>query len=266
MKTNFSCFLILTLLLTLVCDGQTTGGTSGTPPSSPFNAQYVSFSFLPAPAQQYLLTVGNRVQRAGNERTTLTGTFTNSTGNTTNAQLVWQVPGQISFSLTGHTGPALGFSTAGGLMNATTMTSANADILESLFDDTVESFLYGFMRGDGHRLIGLSYRGDNGSTPNYTGPWYDVYVRSAGALSQPGAPFRSKFYFFNSQTKLLAKVTYQLPGPLEVETDISGWTTTNGQSFPGQIVRKENGNVVFTFNVAQATAGPAPNDGLFGGQ
>jgi hypothetical protein len=258
-----SCGLTWLFVTSLACMGQS---TTSSQPTSPSTAEYVGFSYLPAPAQQYLFALGSRIQKAGNERTTLTGTFTDSSGNATNAQLIWQVPGQISFSLTGQSGPPLGYSTSGGLMNAATMTSANADILESLFDDTAESFLYGFLRGDGHRLIGLSYRGDNGTTPNYTGPWYDVYVRSAGALAQPGAPVRSKFYFFNSQTKLLAKVTYQLPGALEVETDINGWTTTNGQSFPGQIIRKENGNVVFTFNIAQATGGPAPNDGLFGGQ
>lgn len=256
------CSFILFLAASLACFGQ----GAGSQPAGPSTAQYVSLAFLSAPAQTYLLAIGDRIQTPGKERTTLSGTFTNATGTTTSAQLIWQVPGQISFSLTGQSGPPLGYSIAGGLMNTASITPANADILESLFDDTAESFLYGFMRGDGHRLIGLSYRADNGTTPNYSGPWHDVYIRSARALAQPGAPLRSKFYFFNSQTKLLAKVSYDLPGPLNVETDISGWTTTNGQSFPGQIVRKENGNVIFTFNITQATASPAPNDGLFGGQ
>jgi len=46
-----------------------------------------------------------------------------------------------------------------------------------------------------------------------------------------------------------------------VTTEFNKWTKNAGQSFPGQIVRRVNDAIVFTFDISGATIGPAQNDG-----
>ena len=157
------------------------------------------------------------------------------------------------------------FTPSSGLLNATSLSSSDADILESLLDDASEAFFYGFQSGAAHRFLGARFRGDDGTTKNYSGPWFDIFLTITSAQAQPNAPKRQKLYYFNSDTQQLAKVQYQIPGSVAVTTEFNNWTTTAHQSFPGQIVRKENGATVFTFNINSATVSPAVTDGIFQG-
>jgi len=254
----------LTLLCALTIGGEGMLFSQGTPSTQPAvtRTNFVNIAAVPSPVRAFIQAFGDRILKAGNERTTLVGTYTDAKGSTP-ATLTWQVPGELRFD---RTGAASLIYAAGTVQNAASISSADLNVLESLLDDSAESFFYGFMRGDAHRLIGRRYRADDGTTPNYQGPWYDIYIRSASALAQSGAPLRQSFCFFDSQTKLLAKVQYDLPNSTKVLTEFTNWITTNGQSFPGQIVRKENDAVVFTFKITGAVASPAVTDGVFPGE
>jgi hypothetical protein len=138
--------------------------------------------------------------------------------------------------------------------------------LETLLTDSAEWFFYGFLRGEARRYFGGRFRIDDGSSANYTGPFYDIHQVTTAVPVQPGSPLRAKRYYFDSVSKLLSKTVYTaatVTSETSVETDLSGWTTKGGQSFPGTITRKENGAVVFTFTVASAVFGPAVSDGTF---
>ena len=52
---------------------------------------------------------------------------------------------------------------------------------------------------------------------------------------------------------------------MTVRTEFSNWMTMAGQSFPGMIVRIENGSQVASFTVRTAVTGPSANDGVFSG-
>ena len=117
--------------------------------------------------------------------------------------------------------------------------------------------------GMAYRFLTGTVRADDGKTPNYKGPWYDVHVSIGKSRSQPGTPVRNKTFYFDSTTKVLVRTQYVLPDGRNVSTQFSNWQTVNGQSTPGQIVRKENGVVVLSFNASAAATGPLVNDTLF---
>jgi hypothetical protein len=225
---------------------------------------YVSAGTVPNPARRYLFVLGDRIQKPGNERTTLVGTFTDKNG-TTQAQLVWQAPGSVRFDRVSQPSKPLTYDSVTGLVSNATGTATDLNILESILDDPAEAFFYGFQNGKGYRLLGLRIRADNGRAANYQGPWYDVYAATGPVNAKPGKPTRVKHYYFDSVSGLPNKTRY-VDSAVIVITQFDAWIQRNGQSFPGKIVRTENGTVVFTFTITSATAGGAQNDGIFSGQ
>lgn len=229
----------------------------------PAKSAYLDPASVPAPARGYLLALGNRLQVIGKERTILVGAFADATGSNP-AQVIWQAPGWVRFDQTNK--PPLAYDDVVGLQNAGSLSASDTDVLESLLDDSPQSFLYGFRRSTAYRFLGSRFRTDDGKTPNYQGPWYDIYAVLGPALAKPGAPPREKFYYFDSVTGLLWKTVYVLPGGVRVSTEYTNWTrSASDDPFPGQIVRKENGSAIFTFTVTSAAVAPEAHDGVFPG-
>jgi hypothetical protein len=229
-------------------------------------SSYLTPTALPPNAQIYLRAIGNRLQSPGNERMTLTGTTTDPHG-TGAAVLVWQLPGSVSLTRAASPNAAIVFLPTSGAVNASALAQADQDVLEDLSSGTHEAFLYSFTQKLGHRLLGTRFRTDDGKTPNYTGPYYDIY-ENFGAVPAANSAVRQKWFYFDSATGLLMKVRYLVNrggADLTVETQYSGWTTQNGQPYPAQIVRTENGAAVFTFKTGLAAFGPALNDAVFAG-
>src|SRR5258705_9950956 len=80
--------LLVTFLLTQ-CVGAQTKSTAV--PSSLVNPSHV-----PSPVRSFIAALGDRVQKPGNERTTLVGTCTTPTG-TGPCAFVWEAPGRARF-------------------------------------------------------------------------------------------------------------------------------------------------------------------------
>lgn len=226
---------------------------------------YVGQGLVPSQVREHLLALGDRIQKPGKERSTLSGVFTDKNG-TGPAQLVWEVPGRLRFDRSTTPSNPLIFDDVTGLVNGAGVAQSDLDILESIFDDSTEMFLYGFVQGHAHRFLGGRFRTDDGKKPNYNGPLYDIYETVARVRVVAGSPLRQKLYYFDSQTKLLTKTRYALlrgSTNISVSTEYDKWKTSGGQAFPGQIVRTENGVPVFKFDINSAAAGPPANDGLF---
>src|SRR5207237_850832 len=113
---------------------------------------------------------GDRIQRPGKERVKLVGKYTDQFGSS-DISLTWEVPGRFRLDRSDSTGRPIIYD-AGTWLGAL---PAEANALESLFDDTPESFFYAMLQGAAHRFLGNRFRADDGKTPNYKGPWYDVY-------------------------------------------------------------------------------------------
>jgi hypothetical protein len=157
-----------------------------------------------------------------------------------------------------------------GVQNAAVLSNAEMNVLESLGNDTPETFLYsvaGANKKTAYRLIGGRFRTDNGKTPNYKGPWYDIFEVS-GPVAAGSSTIRQKFYHFDSQTKLLVRSQYQIQqagAAVHVQTEYSNWTTSQGNAIPGQVLRRENGIVVFTLTIHSAVVSQQLKDGVFPG-
>jgi hypothetical protein len=213
---------------------------------------------VPEPVRGYMKAFGDRLERSGKERTVLTGSYTSASG-TGQAQLTFDLPGNVRFDRSDKAGKPLIYDSNTGLSNGASLVQEENDILESLFDDATESFVLGFSNGNGYRFLGM-FRSDDGKTPNFTGPSWEIYDVYGPARGQSVKVTRYKRFYFDSATKLLTKAVYSSSGK-SVETEFSAWTTVAGQAFPGKIARKENGAVVFQFTINAGVAGAKPTTG-----
>jgi hypothetical protein len=177
--------------------------------------------------------------------------------------LIWQAPGHLRFDRYDQPGKSLVYNAATDVARGVSLAGEDAGILESLLDDSAESFFYGFQRGVPHRLLGLGFRTDDGKTPGYKGPWLDIYVAAGSTNSQSGKPANPKLYYFDASSGLLMRTQYSEAGGQDVVTEFS-WQTVNGQAFPIRIVRKVSGQDVFTFTVTGTAVSAAVNDSAFG--
>jgi hypothetical protein len=228
---------------------------------------YLPASNVPPAAASFLSALGNRLQTPGKEQFSLIGQYTDQSG-TVSAQVVWQAPGNLTFTRSGNATPFT-YSTTSGVANAAALAASDLDILESLLDDRPETFLYELAAGRINRLLGGRFRTDDGKTPNYSGPWYDVYQISAPVEATGGTVTRQKQFCFDSQTRLLALAIYTITKggtTTVVSTEYSNWSIQNGQAVPGQILRRENGTVVFTFHVTGAAVSAAASAQTFTAQ
>lgn len=189
--------------ITVLCIGASWSQPATVPISVVPKASYLTSGKLPVNMREYLWAVGNRLQAPGNERITLIGTFTTSQGSTP-AQLVWELPGNVRLdrSATPNAPIIIPFGTTP--VNSSVLSQADTAVAESLSADNAEWFLYSFLQGAGHRLLGVRVRTDNGTTPNYQGSLYDVF-EFYGSVREANNAIRQKWFFFDTTTRLLAK-------------------------------------------------------------
>ena len=233
--------------------------TAAVTPPAP---KYVNPGHVPSPVRGLLANFGDRVSRPGNERTTLLGTYSLG-GAPAAVTIIWEVPGRLRVDRADQPNLPLVFDDISGVTNGNSLSQTDANMLETLFDDSPQTFFYLIHHGAGHRYLGGRFRADDGAAKNYAGPWYDIYDVHSPARSQVGTPNRTKRYRFDSTTQLLTSVEYFVTPTQQVTTEYSQWTTAKGQAFPGKIVRSERGIVVLTVNITQGAVGPSVSDGKF---
>jgi hypothetical protein len=222
------------------------------------------FTNIPLVLRPIATALGNRLQSPGNERATVVGTFT-AAGKSYPGTLTYELPNKVRLDEGGSQPQTIAFDGTVAWASYGSIQSSDQNLLESLLDDAPESFLYCISHGSGSRLLVARGRMDNGSTPNYTGPWVAVYQLVGPDLSQQTT--RQKHFYFDWATRLPLLVRYQIKAPngsvVSVETARSNWITTNGQTAPGTITRSENGSIVFTLQAASASFSASATDGFF---
>jgi hypothetical protein len=237
-------------------------------PSAPATGVLPQSAYLTGAAPQevrsLLIRFGNRFQKPGNERLTLTGTWTDSDGSAP-ATVVSEITGNIRIQLSGSNSKTILSAGSQTTTNAGKASGADQDIVDSLMADSPQTFFYAWSKKAGIRYLGSRFRTDGGKDPAHKGPWYNIYEVVAPTADGSGKTQR-RLYYIDTYTRQFGKTRYTLlrnGAPVEVQTVFSDWFQVNGQSVPRRIERFENGKSVFSFAIGSAATSPATADGIF---
>lgn len=233
------------------------------------SAEYVRRGRLRPQLQAALGALGDRLEKPGKERLTLTGTIIKSgRQQAIPVLLVWEFPGRLRLEeqVDGQRNVTV-YNGNSARRNGNALSRREEDLIETLTYDSVEHFLISQLDGAAIRFLGSRFRLDDGTATNYEGPFYDLYETSE--LIKVGREIRrqTKVYYFNSNTNLLERVKYQVRRDglaTLVEVRLNNWREVQGQKLPGEIVRLENDTPVLRFTITSTGIGSRAADGIFG--
>jgi len=242
----------LILLATVVpCVGQGTWLLNG--------ASVIDPGLLPSGVSPYLETLGGRMTSAALEQISMTGTTTDANGSRP-AQIIVQAPGYFSYRE--GLARAITFNGSSFLTLSGSQTTDDERVFESLLAHFPDAVFLQIAHGGGLKRIGSHFRNDNGTTKNYTGPFSTLYAfapTTKPGLTQGKALQQTLYVALDDISGLLNEVRVVVntgPGQTSVtQTQFSNWARQNGQWYPGQIVRLENGTQVLKFQTQQVSVG-----------
>jgi len=229
---------------------------------------YVRRSSLSPKLVWHLKAMGDRLEKPGTERLTLTGTLTRTNDPQTQAIVaVLEFPDRLRLTIQkGAENRVITFDREQAKAAANSLNTADEDVVETLVYDTAEHFFATQIQGMATRFLGSRFRMDDGSTGEYNGPYYDVYQVTDRVKTSADETEQLKLYYFNSDALLLERVSYEITrngSPVKVEERIGGWTIEQGQQIPRRIERFENGQSVFVLTVRTAGLSRRVDDGAF---
>lgn len=206
--------------------------------------------------------LGNRLEKPGKERLTLWGTLRTATKETREFAATLEFPEKLRLVVGGPKNRVVTFD---GEQANVALTPDELDLIETLAYDSAEHFFAAQMQGNAMRFLGARFRTDDGSTPDYDGPYFDIY-KIADQIKASGQERAAKLYYFNSDTLLLERVAYVTNrdgAEINVETKLTDWRVVDGQHVAHRIERVENGQQVFVLNIRSAGLGQRVEDGIF---
>lgn len=211
-----------------------------------------------------LIALGDHLEKPGKERLTITGELRpslNSPAREIAATL--EFPGKLRLGV--QNGQQNRLITFDRQEIKGEPAADEIDLIESLSYDSAEHFFDTQMQGNAMRFLGSRFRTDDGSNPNYNGPYFDIY-KIADRIDASGEERAAKLYYFNSETLLLERVTYVINrngSGINIETKLSDWSDEDGQKVARRIERLENNKSVFVLNIRSAKFGKRSDDGIF---
>jgi hypothetical protein len=232
---------------------------------------YVPVAQLWPQLRWHLKVLGDRIEKPGKERLTITGTIKRAGDlEALPMALTLEFPDRLRLTVQdGLQQRVVTFNGQAANSVGIAITSSEREFIETLVYDTTEHFFLGQTQGTAMRCLGQRFRADDGTTPNYTGPYYDLYEVSDQIKAAADGRQQIKDFYFNSDTLLLERVRYQIVrngAPVEVETRLSNWQQAQGQQVPRRIVRLENGQPVLALTITALALSPRVDDGSFGQQ
>lgn len=208
-----------------------------------------------------LNALGNRLEKPGQERLALVGTWrVAGAAQPREFAATLEFPDKLRLNVGGPENRVITFDG-----QQTNGTADDLDLVETLAYDSAEHFFAAQMQGNAMRFLGSRFRTDDGSTPDYDGPYFDIY-KIADHIKTSEQERAAKLYYFNSETLLLERVTYEVNrggSEINVETKLSDWRVVDGQQVARRIERLENGKSVFVLTIRSAGLGRRADDGIF---
>jgi hypothetical protein len=222
---------------------------------------YIEPSTVPSSIRAIVTALGQRVQRSGLERVTLTGILDRS-GMTSNVRVIRELPGYLRVDEAGAKNQSLVFDLSE-LKGSVAISADDEDLAEMLECDTAESFLAQIGPGAGIRKLGDRFlvKGQSGF-----GAVVDIYEFVAPVSVRRDRMIRAKHFMFDSGSGLLRRVAYrtkQSGREILVQTVYSSYSNVAGHLIPTEITRIADGTTVLSFRVNSATVSPRMTDGSF---
>ena len=229
---------------------------------------YVRASALSPKLVWHLKAMGDRLERPGSERLSLTGTLTRTNDSQAEELIaVSEFPDRLRLTMQkGNQTRVITFDGDHAKAAMSSLDASEQDLLETLVNGTAEHFFNTQMQGMATRLLGSRFLLHRGSTADYIGPYYDAYKVADKVKTSGEEREQQRLYYFNSDTLLLERVTYEINrngANIEVEERLGDWTKEDGQQVARRIERFENGESVFVLTIRTAHFSPRADDYAF---
>lgn len=231
-------------------------------------AAYVRRSNLTPKLVWHLNALGDRLEKPGRERLSLTGTLTRASDlPTEELSAVFELPDRLRLTIQkGNRTRVITLDGGQAKAEGDPLDAAEQDLIETLAYGSAEHFFNTQMVGRATRFLGSRFRIDDGSSSSYDGPYYDIYKVADQIAISGEQKERLKLYCFNSETLLLERVSYEINrngSTVKIEERLGGWTREQGQQVARRIERFENGESVFVLTVSSVGLSARVNDGTF---
>jgi len=228
---------------------------------------YVRRGNLSPKLNWHLNALGDRLEKPGRERLSVTGTLSRANSQAEEVTAVWEFPDRLRLTMPkGNQARVIAFDGEQVKAAGNPLDEAEQDLIETLVYGSAEHFFDTQMEGMATRFLGSRFRLDDGSSADYSGPYYDVYKIADQIMTSADAREQLKLYYFNSDTLLLERVTYEITrngATIKVEERLGDWTIEQGQQVARRIERFENGESVFVLTIGAAHLSARADDGVF---
>lgn len=212
---------------------------------------------------RYADALGSRTQSSGKERMSLTGTL-NQAGKSKQATLLYELSGQFRLDAQGNS--SIGFDGNQAWAKGKSISGDERDLLEALSASSPEGFFAAVSKGSAVRRLGERFRDDDGTTPNYQGPWFNIFQVGGPLLHQGEDELRTRFFYFDSETGYLRRVRYltrRKGSPTTIEVRFDDWTNAGGDAIPQHITVSYDGSQELEFTATGASFSTRMNDQAF---
>jgi hypothetical protein len=204
---------------------------------------------LPTELMQQVKMIGARMRNAGREESDYDGQLTNDTGTPKHLRVDHQISGVLHVEYVDEkTELSFDGDLAVGIKNR-----SDESLVDTFVLDTPEGMIYALRNGAAAQLLGRGFNTESKSSEAQL-PHYDIYEITAHERTHPGGEMRTRRYYFDSDTGLLASTRYIDRSGVAVEARFMSWGEVDGSLYPSRIERYEEGRLIFAF-VAGSIAG-----------
>jgi hypothetical protein len=214
---------------------------------------------VPMELKPYAIAPGQRLQKRGKERLSVSGTITcfgEDLRQTEPVKVTWQYPMKIRLDQGGNSlisdrnNPAL----------TTLRTPKIRDIIQMLLEDSVEGFFALQKDRISRRYLGSGFKLEGAKESD---PGMDIVLMTFPDNLRDKKPIL-KSYWFDSSTKLLGVVAYTSFSGTTTHIVIDDWRDVAGEQLPFRIERWEDNKLMMRLILDSAAFMAGGNDGTFG--
>jgi len=204
---------------------------------------------IPSDLMLQVQGLGSRMRTAGKEETVFEGQFVNSAGEQKPLRVIHQISGAVRIESPEDKAE----SSFDGEFSRGIRDHDGESLVDTFVSDSVEGMIYAVRSGGSMQLLGRGFVSDS-KRSDPKAPRYDIYEVTTTDRTNKASGLRTRRFYFDSQTGLLASTRYMDRNGVAIETRFLNWGQADGSKYPSRIERYENGNLTFSFVAGSVTA------------